>query len=72
MEFKHTTITIDGRCLDLLMTEDEVAKCFERCLEEKNQKYIDQEKCCTCWPVNKPPQCPFWKKVLGMCEECDM
>ena len=71
MKYVHATITVDGRCLDLLLTEDEIAACFERTLSEQNQKFIDVEKCCTCWPINKPPECTFWRKVLGMCESCD-
>ncbi len=71
MDFRHTTITVDGRCLDLLMTEDEIATCFERCLADSNQKFIPTEKCCACWPVNPPPECGFWRKILGMCRECD-
>jgi hypothetical protein len=69
--FMHTTINVDGRCLDLLMTEEEVAKCFERCLEGENQKFISSEKCCSCWPANKPPECGFWGRILGICRECD-
>lgn len=71
MEYRHATITVDGRCLDLLLTEDEITTCFERTLEEKNHAYIDMQNCCQCWPVNKPPECPFWRKILGMCESCD-
>jgi hypothetical protein len=70
-QFKHTTITVDGRCLDLLLTEDEIATSFERSLHESNQKFINKEKCCSCWPVNQPPECPFWSKILGICRECD-
>jgi hypothetical protein len=71
MDLRHTTITVDGRCLDLLLTDDEIANCFERSLADQNQKFIDSEKCCTCWPANKPPECPFWRKILGICENCD-
>lgn len=70
-EYKYTKITVDGRCLDLLMTEDEITTCFERCLLESNQKYISAEECCACWPANQPPDCPFWRKILGACRECD-
>lgn len=70
-EYRHATITVDGRCLDLLMTENEITTCFERSLLERNKKYIDMDKCCTCWPINEPPCCPFWKKILGMCRECE-
>lgn len=71
MEYKHTTIKVDGRCLDLLLTDDEIATSFERTLEESNQKHINMEECCVCWPINKPPECPFWKKILGICSNCD-
>lgn len=71
MDFRHTTITVDGRCLDLLLTEDEIATCFERTLSESNHKYISTDQCCACWPVNKPPECPFWRKILGICQSCD-
>lgn len=71
MEYRHATVTVDGRCLDLLITEEEIATCFERSLSEQNQKYIDTEKCCSCWPANKPPECAFWRRILGMCESCD-
>lgn len=71
IQYRYTNIVVDGRCLDLLMTEDEIATCFERSLHEVNQKFIDKEKCCTCWSVNKPPECPFWSKILGICKECD-
>lgn len=71
MEYRHATITVDGRCLDLLLTEDEIATCFERSLMEDNQKYINPEECCSCWPANKPPECPFWRKILGICQNCD-
>jgi len=69
--YKHTTIEIDGRCLDLLVTDDEITNLFERSLSEANKKFIDSKKCCSCWPINKPPECSFWKKILGMCVECD-
>jgi hypothetical protein len=68
--FRHATITIDGRCLDLLMTEEEISSCFERTLSEDNQRYIDAEKCCGCWPTAKPPECPFWRRIMGICEGC--
>ena len=38
-EYRYTKITVDGRCLDLLLTEDEITTCFERCRVESNQKF---------------------------------
>jgi len=71
MEYRHAVISIDGRCLDLLLTEDEISVAFERALREENQKFVDKEKCCSCWPVNQPPECPFWRRILGICRECE-
>ena len=70
-EYRHSKITVDGRCLDLLLTEDEIATCFERCLVDSNQKFINKDECCECWPSVQPPDCPFWRKILGACRECD-
>lgn len=71
MELRHATVTVDGRCIDLLLKDDEIAVALERALMEENQRFIDTEKCCSCWPVNPPPECPFWRKILGVCKECD-
>jgi hypothetical protein len=71
MSFRHTTITVDGRCIDLLLTDDEISTGLERALVTENQKFMDAEKCCGCWPVNPPPECPFWRRILGVCRECE-
>lgn len=71
MNYHHTTITVDNRCLDLLLTEEEIASFFARSLQSANQKYISDSKCCSCWSTKKPPQCNFWTKILGLCLECD-
>lgn len=66
----HTKVEIDGRCIDLLMTEEEVIACFKRALLNENFKYINLENSCNSWPVQKPKTCIFWKKLLGICD-CD-
>lgn len=71
MKLFHTTITIDDRCLDLLLTEDEIAQSFGRSLYSENDQFIDKYKSCKCWPANKPPKCSFWDKILGCCKECE-
>lgn len=71
MQLRHTTIAVDGRCLDLLLTDEEITVAFERSLREENQGVIDQTKRCSCWPVNPPPECSFWRRILGICRECD-
>jgi len=71
VSFRHTTIVVDGRCLDLLLNDEEIASSFERALRDENQQFIAKDKCCSCWPLNPPPECPFWRKILGICRECD-
>ena len=71
MSYKHTTIQIDNRCLDLLLTDDEIATGFARFLQPENKNDISADKCCSCWPAQKPPQCNFWKKILGLCLQCE-
>jgi len=71
MKYFHSTITVENRCLDLLLTEDEITTAFGRTLDEENIKYVDINNCCKCWPIQKPPDCPFWRKILGMCAKCD-
>jgi len=67
---RHTTIEIDGRCLDLLLTDEEVSQCFERALLNKNFKFIDLNKSCKSWTIDKPRTCSLWKKLLKICK-CD-
>lgn len=71
MELRHAQITVDGRCIDLLLTEDEISNGLERFLRDENKQFIDMDKCCTCWPINLPPECPFWRRILGICESCN-
>lgn len=71
MKFLHTTIVVDDRCLDLLLTEDEIAQAFERSLRSENMQILDKDKCCKCWSVNKPQKCGFWNKILGYCQDCE-
>lgn len=72
MKLFHATIIVDDRCLDLLLTEDEIAQAFERSLHSENIQILDKDKCCKCWSVIKPPQkCGFWNKILGYCQDCE-
>lgn len=71
MNLFHTTISIDDRCLDLLLTEDEIAQAFGRSLHSENNKFLDTNKCCKCWSATKPPKCGFWDKILNCCKECE-
>jgi hypothetical protein len=64
---RHTTIEIDGICLDLLLTEEEISLFFERALSNENYKYIDLNKSCKSWSLVKPKNCSIWKKILRIC-----
>jgi len=70
--YKHTIIKVDDKCLDLLLTDDEIKAAFERALHAENDKYINPEACCSCWPIDTHDDncCPFWKEIFGLCEEC--
>ena len=71
MKLIHTTAYVDDRCLDLLLTEDEISRAFERSLSTDNRSYIDLNKCCDCWSTQKPPKCKFWNRILGLCNNCE-
>lgn len=62
----YTKIEVDGRCLDLLLTEKEIAKASERMLDSNNSSFIPSNLN-TCWPIEHPPKCSFWNKILGNC-----
>jgi hypothetical protein len=60
-------IEVDGRCLDLLFTEVEVARANKRATEPTNSNLIP-ENVNTCWPIEKPPECSFWNRITGNCK----
>ena len=69
---KHTIINLDNKCLDLLLTEEEIQTAFARALDHNNAQYINQSICCKCWPIDSNNECcPFWKKIFGLCESCE-
>jgi|APCry1669188879_1035177.scaffolds.fasta_scaffold106382_3 hypothetical protein len=69
---KHTIINIDNKCLDLLLTEDEIKTAFTRALDHNNAQYINANICCKCWPIDSNKECcPFWKSIFGLCENCE-
>lgn len=70
-KLNYTKITIDNRCLDLLLTEDEITTAFERSLLDENKSFMNWDECCKCWPIQKPPECNFWRKILGLCIRCN-
>jgi hypothetical protein len=69
---RHTIINVDNKCLDLLLTEDEIQSAFARAVNPDNNKFIDKNLCCKCWPIDSKNECcPFWKSIFGLCEHCE-
>jgi hypothetical protein len=67
-DLKYTKIEVDGRCLDLLLTDVEISRGVKRATEEKNLHLIP-ENSNTCWPLEKPPECSFWNRIIGNCNK---
>jgi hypothetical protein len=62
----YTKIEVDGRCIDLLLTEKEITKGSNRIIDPVNSDFIPNT-INTCWPIEQPPKCSFWDKILGNC-----
>lgn len=56
----------DGRCLDMLLPMKEIEKAVARAEDRKNTELIP-DTCCTCWPIEKPPECSFWNRIMFNC-----
>lgn len=67
-ELIHVQTTKDGRCIDMLLTLKEIERGVDRAIDPKNAEKISGT-CCTCWPVEKPPKCTFWDRILYRCSE---
>lgn len=65
-ELVYLQATKDGRCIDMLLPMKEVEKATARAIDPKNKDLIP-ETCCTCWPIEKPPSCSFWDRLLFNC-----
>ena len=63
-----TKVTVDGRCLDLLLTHEEIISAHARAMDINNINLIGDD-CCSCWPSIKEP-CGFWDRMLNRCD-CD-
>lgn len=59
---------IDGRCIDMLLSEKEISKGAARFEDPKNKNKIPTD-CCTCWPIEKPPECTFWNRIMFKCPD---
>lgn len=62
----YTSVNVDGRCIDLLLTEKEIARAASRIFDPQNNQFIPSDLN-TCWPVEPPPKCSFWDLIIGKC-----
>lgn len=58
----------DNRCLDMLLPIKEIEKAVARAEDVKN-KHLIPENCDTCWPIEKPPKCTFWDRIMFNCSK---
>lgn len=68
---KHLTyakVEVDGRCIDLLFTDTEIARASKRAYDPLNAHLIPANAN-TCWPVEKPPACSFWDMIMNKCKK---
>jgi len=67
-ELIHVQFVKDDRCVDMLLSMNEIEKGVARAIDPKNSNLLSQT-CCTCWPVEKPPKCSFWDRLLFNCSD---
>lgn len=56
---------INGRTVDLVLTEDQIVDGVKRGLQ--NCDFVCEMNPGNCWPIEKPQECPVWKKIFGIC-----
>lgn len=56
---------INGRVIDMVLTEDQVIDGMKLALQ--NSDLVCQMNPGNCWPIEKPNDCPIWKKIFGIC-----
>jgi hypothetical protein len=67
-ELIHIQTVKDDRCIDMLLTVKEIEKGVARAVDPKNINLIPND-CSTCWPVEKPPKCTLWDRIMFRCSE---
>ena len=66
----YSKVVVDGRCIDLLLSEDEVETGAERALENPSIVVSFPESHGSCWSADKPPKCGLWSRIMNKCCEC--
>jgi hypothetical protein len=67
-ELIHVQFIKDDRCIDMLLTISEIEKGVERATNPENTDILSTT-CNTCWPIEKPPKCSFWDRLMFNCSK---
>ncbi len=70
MKKYYSKIEVDGRCVNLLLTETEVVKAHKRAIADSEKHGITESMYGVCWPTAQPPKCSLWDRIMGRCD-CD-
>ena len=66
-ELVHAKVVIDGRCVDLLLSEDSIVDGFKNAMNNPDDIPVDGQYC----PCDKPEKCSLLDRILNRCCECD-
>ncbi len=65
----YAKTVVNGREIDLVLNEQQVVDGLQSALI--NSGFVCASNGGNCWPVEKPEDCPFWRKVFNLCKNCD-
>tara|TARA_R110000824_G_scaffold70114_1_gene180189 strand:- start:556 stop:780 length:225 start_codon:yes stop_codon:yes gene_type:complete len=57
---------INGRCVDLLLEQEDLIRGFENMLEHPKEVPIEGQ----CWSIDKPDKCGILDRLMNKCCEC--
>ncbi len=70
----YAKITIRGRDIDLILTEDQVMAAIKAALNDSDFVCQNNQGCC--WPIENPleeehtvEECSFWRKLFKTCNK---
>jgi len=63
----HAKAMVNGRCVDLLLKQEDLIRGFENMLE--NPEAVPAEG--QCWSIEKPDRCGILDRIMNKCCECN-
>jgi hypothetical protein len=70
-KYVYCEIMVEGKCLDLLLTDTEAKRAIKRALKNPEDIPVGEGTCGKSWPCeDRETRCGFWKRILGQCCEC--